>query len=290
MLPNTSRMPVYAICPLTVVPVRLGPTHRSEMGSQLLFGELVEVLETKGRQWTKVHCLQDDYIGWSPSPKLRDLSPEEANLFSQHFAYSLDVFHMLMGSDEALAITLGSRLPYFDGMRFALGNKDYTFSGQAVFPEDIKKGPAMVLKMARKLLNAPFLWGGRTIFGIDSSALVQLAFRIAGYDLPRLAEQQVNRGEIVDFIEKALPGDIAFFENNQGRINHAGIILPDAKIIHVHDKARIDAIDHFGIFNQQEGKYTHRLRVVKRIFSPADILPVLLPEKKETEIKQQALF
>ena len=95
-------MPDYVICPLTVVPVRLGPTHRSEMGSQLLFGEIAEILETKGRQWTKVRCLNDDYIGWSPSGQLLDLTPVEAHDFQRNFAYSLDVFHMLMGAEEAL--------------------------------------------------------------------------------------------------------------------------------------------------------------------------------------------
>lgn len=284
-------MSVYAICPFTVVPVRTNATHRSEMGSQLLFGEMVEVMETKGRQWTKVRCLNDDYIGWTPSNQLRDLSPVEAQTYRDNYAYSLDLFQNLMGLDDALPITMGSRLPAFDGMRFSLGSQDFTFSGQAVFPEDIRQGSAMVIKIARKLLNAPFLWGGRTVFGIDSPALVQLAFQVAGAQLPRTAEIQVNRGETIDFVEQAMPGDIAFFENTQGRITHSGILLPDSKIIHVYEKARIDAIDHYGIFNYQEGKYTHRLRVVKRIFAPDKNLPPVVTQKAEEQaINQQALF
>lgn len=260
------------------------------MGSQLLFGEMVEVLETKGRQWTKVRCLSDEYIGWTPSSQLRDLSPKEAPRFREHYAYSLDLFHTLMGIDEALPITLGSRLPNFDGMRFSLGTQDFTFSGQAVFPEDIKSGPAFVIKIARKLINAPFLWGGRTVFGIDSPALVQLAYQIAGQELPRTAELQVNRGESIDFVEQAMPGDIAFFENTSGKINHSGILLPDSKIIHVHERVRIDAIDHYGIFNYQEGKYTHRLRLVKRIFSPDSSLPPVVLAKQAKAVNQKALF
>ena len=283
-------MSVYAICPFTVVPIRTSANHKSEMGSQLLFGEVVEVLETKGRQWTKVRCLSDEYIGWSPSSQLRDLSPKEAPRFREQFAYSLDLFHTLMGVDEALPITLGSRLPSFDGMRFSLGTQDFTFSGQAVFPDDIKQGPAFVIKIARKLLNAPFLWGGRTVFGIDSPALVQLAYQIAGYEMPRTSELQVNRGDSIDFVEQAMPGDIAFFENTQGKISHSGILLPDSKIIHVHERVRIDAIDHYGVFNYQEGKYTHRLRLVKRIFKPDESLPPVVAEKKAKVINQQALF
>lgn len=261
-------MSFFAICPLSSIPVRLGASHRSEMGSQLLFGEMVEVLEEKGRGWSKVHCLEDDYIGWAFTPQLRLLSPAEYKHFSRHFAYCLDVFHLLMGSEDAMPVTLGAHLPDFDGMRFALGNQDFTFSGQAVFPEDIKAGPGMVIKIARKLLNAPFLWGGRSPLGIDSGGLVQLAYKISGYQLPRTPDLQVNRGESVDFVEQSLPGDLAFFENNQGRIAHAGILLPDNKVIHVSEKVRIDNIDHFGIFNYELGRYTHRLRVVKRIFPP----------------------
>ncbi|RMF02504.1 MAG: hypothetical protein D6772_03425, partial [Bacteroidetes bacterium] len=216
----------FAICCLTVVPIRIGPSHRSEMGSQLLFGEVVEIIDTKGKQWSKVHCLNDDYTGWVPSGQLRPLSFGEAQRYQKEYAYCFDVFYTLMGNDQVMPITLGSHLPVFDGMSFALGDMDYTFSGQAVFPEDIKAGPAMVIRIARKLLNAPFLWGGRTAFGIDSAGLVQLAYKISGFHLPRTAESQVNRGSSVDFVEQALPGDIAFFENNAGRITHTGILLP----------------------------------------------------------------
>ena len=107
---------------------------------------------------------------------------------------------------------------------------------------------------------------------------------------PRTAELQVNRGESIDFVEQAMPGDIAFFENTQGKITHSGILLPDSKIIHVYERVRIDAIDHYGIFNYQEGKYTHRLRLVKRIFKPDESLPPVMIEKQAKAANQQALF
>lgn len=283
----------YAICTLTVVPVRIGPSHRSEMGSQILFGEVVEIIDAKGKQWLKVRCVHDDFTGWVPSGQLRALSPVEADAYQGRYAYSLDVFHMLMGAEQAMPITLGSHLPNFDGMSFPLGDSDYTFSGQAVFPEDIKTGPAMVIKMARKLLNAPYLWGGRTAFGIDGAGLVQLAYKIAGISLPRTAESQVKRGTSVDFVEQAMPGDIAFFENNSGRITNAGILLPDNRVIHVAEKVQIDAIDHYGIFSYSEGKYISRLRVVRRMFTPKQM--DTLPANKQRpsvveEAPQQALF
>lgn len=283
-------MSTFVICPLSVIPIRTSSNYRSEMGSQLLFGEMAEVLEERGRLWSKIRCLHDDYIGWVPSMQLRELSPKEVISYKSHYAFSLDVFHMLMGTNEGLPIPLGAHLPEFDGIRFSLGTEDFTFSGQAVFPEDVKKGPAMVVKIARKFLNAPFLWGGRTIFGMDSSALVQLSYRIAGHALPRQAEAQVNRGELVNFVEQAQLGDIAFFENNQGKITHSGILCPDSTVIHVHDKVRIDRIDHYGIFNADESKYTHRLRLVKRIFPKMAVSTKVAEQKKEDTSQQSVLF
>ncbi|MEZ4985524.1 MAG: NlpC/P60 family protein [Saprospiraceae bacterium] len=122
--------------------------------------------------------------------------------------------------------------------------------------------------------------------------MVQLAFGITGYQLPRTAELQVNRGEIVDFLEEAYPGDVAFFENNQGRITHSGVLLPDSKIIHVYEKVRIDMVDHYGIFNYTESRYTHRLRVVKRFFAPDTALPPVVKKVAESSqvTTQQVLF
>ena len=101
--------------------------------------------------------------------------------------------------------------------------------------------------------------------GIDGPGLIQMVFKLTGISMPREAEQQVYLGEAVDFVEQSRPGDIAFFENKTGRITHCGIILPNREVLHAYGSVRIDAIDHFGIYNKKQGRYTHRLRVVKRM-------------------------
>ena len=235
------------------------------MISQLLFGELAEVLETKGRQWAKVRCAWDNFVGWVATNQLKPVTPTEFERFQQEYAYSLELFHTILAEDFCVPIVMGAQLPGFDGMRFKLAEHYFTFSGQAVFPENMERSPDFILKIARKYLHAPFLWGGRSPMGIDAPGLIQAVFKLAGVQMPREAEQQVFYGEAVDFVEQSQPGDIAFFENKAGRISHCGIILPNNEVLHSYGSVRIDAIDHYGIYNKKEARYTHRLRVVKRM-------------------------
>lgn len=258
-------MPSYAICPLSNVPIRSNSSDKSEIVSQLLFGELAEVLEAKGRQWLKIRCIWDNYVGWVAANQLKAITPSELSLFKDHFAYSLELFQPLMADNEVIPIVLGARLPNFDGMRFTLDNTVYTFSGQAVFPEHIKPSPEFILKISRRYLHAPFLHGGRSPMGIDAAGLVQMVFKIANISLPREASQQVYTGTAVDFVEQSMPGDVAFFENRTGRVTHCGIILPDSEVIHAFGSVRIDKIDHYGIYDRAAKRYTHRLRVVRRM-------------------------
>jgi hypothetical protein len=241
------------------------------MISQLLFGELVEILEQKGRQWSRVRCVWDNFVGWVSAPQLSPITPSELEAYQKDYAYSLELYQPIMSDGGYLPVVLGARLPGFDGMRFRLATKYYTFSGQAVFPQDIKTNREFVIKLARKYLNAPYLWGGRSPMGIDAPGLVQIVYRLAGIKLPREAAQQVYLGEAVDFVEQALPGDVAYFENRNGKVTHCGIIASEDTLIHAHGKVRMDAIDHFGIYDRKAGRYTHRLRVVKRMLKGGQV-------------------
>ena len=253
------------ICPLSVVPVRHTPSQRSEMSSQLLFGETVEVLEEKGKQWCKIRASCDNFIGWVESNQLKAITPSEFERFNAHYAYSLELMQPVMGVDHFIPITMGARLPEFDGIRFRLGEVYYTFSGQAVVPGDFHPGADFILKLAKRYLNTPFLWGGRSPFGMDSPGLVQMVFQMAGFKVPREASAQIEIGDTIDFIENAQPGDLAFFENSQNRISHVGILMPDSKIIHCFGGVRIDKVDHYGIYDETRQVYSKRLRLIKRI-------------------------
>ncbi len=235
------------------------------MISQLLFGELVEIMDTKGRQWSWVRNHSDNLVGWVESSQLKPITPSEFDNYQQHFSYSLELMQPVMGDTFFIPITLGARLPDFDGIRFHLGESFFTFSGQTLSPGNVRADSSFILKLARRYLNTPFLWGGRSPFGMDSGGLVQMVFSIAGHKLPREAIQQVEVGKTIDFMEQAQPGDIAFFENRAGRITHTGLLMPNGRIIHAFGRVRIDLVDHFGIFQEETGRYTHKLRLIRRV-------------------------
>lgn len=280
----------YGICSLSTVPIRNSSSHKSEMISQLLFGEVFEILETKGRQWLRVRCDWDNFVGWVAANQTQVITPGEFEQCREHYAYSLEVLQAVMADDHYVPVTLGAQLPLFDGMRLRLGGIFYTFSGQAVFPSDVKSTVDFLLKIARRYLNVPFLWGGRSPFGIDGPGLVQMVFKICGYALPREPAQQVFLGRSVDFVEQALPGDVAFFENRHGRIAHAGILLPGGEILHAYGRVRIDKLDHYGIYDQEQKRYTHRLRVVKRLLTDQPLEKSVEEQINSSQSQQIELF
>lgn len=266
----------YGINPLSVVPIRSSASDKSEMVSQILFGEMVEVLETKGA-WSKIRCEWDNYIGWVDSKQLKEITADEFHLYRLNHACSIELVQPAAGQEHYLPITIGANLPNFDGLRFSLNGSSFQFSGQAINPSEIEANAEMLLKMARRYLYAPYLWGGRSPLGIDCSGFTQVVYKLVGIALPRDAKDQVAQGELIDFIELAREGDLAFFENRKGRITHVGIIMGDNQIIHASGQVRIDKIDHYGIYNSEKSKYTHRLRVIKRI----------LPEKEPSLSKEE---
>jgi len=280
----------FAICPLSVVSVRRNSFGKSEQLTQLLFGEMVEILEKKGKQWVKIRCTWDNCIGWVEARQIKPITPREYEFFRHNFAYSLDLLQPLLAGDHHLPITIGAQLPGFDGMRFRLDNLTYLFSGQAVFPKNLKPTIDLTLKIAKRYLYAPAQWGGRSPLGIDSSGFTQLVYKLLGIHLHRQPNQQVVQGHAVDFLSQSQPGDLAFFENRKGNIFHVGIILPEFELIHVSGRVRIDKIDHFGIFDSQTQRYTHKLRVVKRVLPKDKTYFSEKLEVEEVEKKQMELF
>ena len=255
-----------SVCTLSMVPIRSGKGDKNEMVSQLLFGELVECWEKKG-EWTKIRCVLDNQIGWVYSNQITQLTEQEVEEYQKELNYSLEVAQAAAASDHFLPIPMGATLPKFDGLKFDMAGTTYSFSGQVIDPHRITPSTELLIKLAKKYLYAPYLKGGRSPFGIDSTGLVQVLFKLMGVAVPRDAYLQARKGELIDFFEQARVGDLVFFEDVNGHINHVGIIYEDGKILHCSGQVRIDKVDHYGIYHAQQEKYTHKLRVIKRLLS-----------------------
>jgi cell wall-associated NlpC family hydrolase len=234
------------------------------MVSQLLFGERVEIIENYKSNWLKIRCLNDDYIGWMDPKQLVEVDQEGAPP-----AIALEMSQPIWCDGLSTYITIGAELPQYDGMTTKVAGHSYRYSGQAIQPDQINKSSIYLDKLVRKWLNSPYLWGGRSPFGVDCSGFTQVVFKCLGYPLLRDSSQQVEQGDVVDFIEQAQLGDLAFFSKDSDRITHVGIILEGQKVIHASGSVRIDTIDHYGIYNNEIEQYTHRMKIIKR---PVDII------------------
>ena len=246
----------YGICNLSVVPLRLESADTSEMVSQVLYGDLFKVLEQR-KQWSKIRLAFDKYEGWLDNKQYLELTEEQYNtLKSQPSKLATDLVEFIQDENELLhTITLGATLNGLELLK-------HKFEG-AILNEKLPKSE--IISTAFKYLNTPYLWGGKTPFGIDCSGFTQMVYKLNGYKLLRDASQQATQGEALSFIEESDPGDLAFFDNNEGNIIHVGIIMQDNYIIHAHGKVRIDRLDHSGIYNAERKTHTHKLRVIKKV-------------------------
>jgi gamma-D-glutamyl-L-lysine dipeptidyl-peptidase len=254
-----------AVCNLSLVPLRAEPAHRAEMVSQLLFGELISIDEEQG-DWLHVSCDFDRYQGWLHYKQCRPVSPEYVEKFRSNPSPMCSELLQIVFNESrhiAIPITLGSILPNLSDGFFHIDEDKYKYDGQSFRRASASR--KQICDTAYLYLNSPYMWGGRSPFGIDCSGLVQMVYKICGYKLPRDAAQQSCKGSGVSFASQALPGDIAFFDNEEGQIVHTGIILENNRIIHSSGRVRVDNLDHEGIFDHDLKKYTHKLRLIKCI-------------------------
>jgi gamma-D-glutamyl-L-lysine dipeptidyl-peptidase len=253
-------MPLYAICCVSVGALRKSPAHEAEMTSQLVFGEPLEVLATEGSVWAHVKSRYDGYEGWCQTSHFTvvDDLPAEQPLFAGAWVNEITC------NGSHLQVPYGSFLTGFQDGQASWGNDALLYTGTSWDAATAPRNTASVTAVASPFLNTAYLWGGKTVFGTDCSGFTQTVYRMLGMLLPRDASQQAQGGSPVDFLQEAHCGDLAFFDDEAGRIIHVGLLLGADRIIHAAGKVRIDRIDHAGIVHTESGQHTHRLRIIKR--------------------------
>lgn len=234
-----------ALCNVSVAPLRADASDKAEIVSQILYGESITVLEVNSH-WTRVQLDYDGYEGWMDTKQYSEIS--EQNLQNRRINMITENFQSSIVHDGKILLSMGSEVSFetIITQRFGDARVDLTTT-------------------AKEFINVPYLWGGRSFFGVDCSGFTQLVFKANGRKIPRDAYQQAEIGKVLDFVEESQAGDLAFFENSEGRVIHVGMMLNNRQIIHASGKVRIDELDSTGIFNKEKNTHSHKLRFVKNM-------------------------
>ncbi|MEA3505079.1 MAG: C40 family peptidase [Bacteroidota bacterium] len=257
-------MKEFGICCLSIVPVRKSPADQSEMVTQLLFGDMV-IISRSYLGWYYIRQEYDNYEGWIDQKQITLLSERNfKTLVHLPKHVTLDIANILTTNEEnyILPIVIGTTLHGLVKHTFYINDAIYSHEGNLYSSEE-GSSREKIVENALIYQHAPYLWGGKTPFGIDCSGYTQMVYKISGIRILRDASQQASQGETINMLNEANPGDLAFFDNEEKKITHVGIILTNNRIIHASGKVRIDILDHQGIFNKEKNQYSHNLRIIK---------------------------
>jgi hypothetical protein len=247
----------YAYCKVSISPVRAENKDQAEIVTQLLFGEVFQIEEIEG-SWCKIVTYYDNYPGWIDVKHFKPLTEKEFGRWMDGVTFEKSIYRNLKTPWGNQRIVKGSFIPFSDKLPFKIGHDEFQLEAS-----NDEKQLASIYDTALEYLNSPYLWGGKTPFGIDCSGFTQTVFRFFGINLPRDASQQVEHGLEIDFAEHE-SGDVAFFHNKNGKIIHVGILNGNGEIIHASGCVRIDFITIDGIVHKESDELTHQLNCIKR--------------------------
>ena len=269
-------------CPVT--PVREEPSEAAEQATQLLFGQVCEVVERKS-SWIKIRCTTDGQVGWVNRKMTTPVSEEDVRLLNENRKANGEgvvATPMAVVTDtetgEKLMLTIGTRLPNYRKGTFEVLGKQYKIDPKAVYSLKFKGEKVLVngrevtgedvVRVAKSLLNVSYLWGGKNMMGYDCSGFTQTVYSVFGIDILRNAREQVTQGQEVKSLAEAQPGDLVFFDHadrdpNATRITHVGMLISPTEVIHCAGWVHIDRIDEMGVY-LSNGEMTHHLVQIKR--------------------------
>ena len=259
---------MVAISLHSVVPVRTEPREGAEQSTQMLFGELCTVLEQKSR-WNRVKLHLDGQEGWVDEKMITPMSDKEHQAYSEALPSAATVvfpmtYAVSENNGQTIPLTAGTRLTHYKDGRFEVLGVGFRIDPNMVREQPYVMNQGNLLQAVRFFLNIPYLWGGKNAMGMDCSGFTQTVMGLFGKQLLRNASEQVTQGEAVASLKEAQAGDLVFFDHEDGKISHVGIVIDSERLIHCSGRVKVEKLDESGIFSAERGEYTHHLVAIRR--------------------------
>jgi len=260
---------MVAISLHSIVPVRAEARESTEQNTQILFGELCEILEEQPR-WTRVRLESDGQEGWVDAKMICPMNSEEyasyrAALDGAATVAMPMVYAVSENNGQTIPLTAGTRLANYKDGRFEVLGVGFRIDPTMVITQPVELNQENLLKTVRFFINVPYLWGGKNALGMDCSGFTQVVMSLFGKHLLRNASEQATQGTPVETLKQAQAGDLVFFDHEDGRISHVGIAIDSERVIHCSGRVKVEKLDEKGIFSAEQGGYTHHLVSIRRM-------------------------
>lgn len=253
----------------SVVPVRAEAREGAEQLTQMLFGETCVVLEQQPR-WMRIRLDLDGQEGWVDRKMIAPMTQQEAADYMAAYARAAQVvfpvaYAVSENNGQTIPLTAGTRLPHYEDGRFEVLGVAFRIDPTMVAYQPLSLDLQTLQQTVRFFLNVPYLWGGKNALGMDCSGFTQIVMSLFGKTLLRNASEQATQGQAITHLSDAQAGDLVFFDHEDGRISHVGIVLDSERVIHCSGRVKVEKLDQAGIYSAEQGDYTHHLVQIRRV-------------------------
>ena len=277
----------------SIVPVRAEAREGAEQETQMLFGELCQIINDQSpiTNWTHVRLESDGPEGWVDAKMITPMTDKEYAAYKKALKTAATVafpmaYAMSENNGQTIPLTAGTKLTNFQSpttneagpARFEVLGVGFRIDSTMVITEPRELNQENLLQTVRFFLNVPYLWGGKNAMGMDCSGFTQTIMSLFGKHLLRNASQQATQGQEITNLQNAQAGDLVFFNhqspmsndkcqmtNDQSPITHVGIVIDPERVIHCSGRVKVEKLDTTGIFSAERGDYSHYLVSIRRI-------------------------